>query len=759
MPTAAAVDKACSRADIAKAIEGGRNYLLAHQDKDGSWVAPIIPGNPIASHPAGTTALALQALLQSAYSVPDSIHIEDPPIKKGLDWLGGQKIDKTCPLALRAVVWRMALEQSGGGNVDYRGLLQNEVRLLIDSTADGSYSADAVGDKGKSANGLFDNANSAYAIQGVLAGGRANVEIPPQFLYAAMKHWLKHQRVDGGWGDDAKAGPSLAVTTANGVAAMYTCVDYLCYDVFVKVGIAPFKPLEDGLAWLDRDVARNGILAGGETFQYLDALSRVGEESGRKYFGGTDWYKAGTRWLLDNQKADGSWQGPASPTICTAYAVMFLERGMHPMLFGKLQHGGDWNNRPRAMANSLVYVNKCIEDTLAWQVEDLRAPVDQWNAPILVVTGSVDPHFSDADIEKLRTYVRRGGMILSITEGNGVGFSKAMTDPQTGLYKKLFPNYGLALLPLDHGLYSKKTQYALPADELKLSWVTNGVRPLAIHTDVDLMLPWQMKQFSDRSGFNLVTNLARFVAPRFVYLPSRGTSSWPADVRLADKGGVKIARLKYSGNCDPEPLAWERFSLMLGQEQKLKAEISKPMDIASLTGDYKLAVMTGTAAATFTGEEKDALKKYVAQGGTLFIDATGGSAEFYASVQAMVAEIWGKSNLKAFNNGCQIYKPTDKPALAIDKFLYSGASRAAGKAKNDPSLRGVVDNGRIAVIVSREDVTGGLLGLHTRTIEGYSPETAYKIMRNVVMTLGAVGASEKTAATTQSAPHILQVTP
>lgn len=176
------------------------------------------------------------------------------------------------------------------------------------------------------------------------------------------------------------------------------------------------------------------------------------------------------------------------------------------------------------------------------------------------------------------------------------------------------------------------------------------------------------------------------------------------------------------------------------------------MDIASLTGDYKLAVMTGTTAVTFTAEEKDALKKYVAQGGAFFIDAAGGSDEFYASVQAMVTEVWGKRSLQQLISSCEIYRPTGSPALVIEKAAYTVAARRRLVGKQEPRLRGVIDGGRIAVIVSHEDVTGGLLGLHTSTIDGYSPETGYAIMRNIVMTLGRVGASETPGAATQGSP-------
>jgi hypothetical protein len=63
----------------------------------------------------------------------------------------------------------------------------------------------------------------------------------------------------------------------------------------------------------------------------------------------------------------------------------------------------------------------------------------------------------------------------------------------------------------------------------------------------------------------------------------------------------------------------------------------------------------------------------------------------------------------------------------------------------------MTDNGRIAVIFSRQDVTAGLIGALTKTIDGYAPDTAYNIMRNIVMMVHA-NAGKAPAAPAPAAP-------
>jgi hypothetical protein len=749
---------------VLDAIKAGQDYLLNAQNKaDGSWLPYSTPADKVNYHPGGPGALALYALLESAKSVPDhEISITDPQIKKGLDWLCSVKTDRTYSLALRASALQLAVDAGGD---DYKKQLFADVQRLIDSANDsknpsvrGSYYY-PVYEKGKATGEAFDNSNSNYGLLGVWAGARANFEVPPEYWLKVMNHWLDNQNQDGGW-SYGKNGNSTSTMTAGAVASLFVCIDNVLSDAFVKCDIKnEFKPAEDGLAWMDRDITAHGIGNGWQHY-YLYNLERVGLATGRKYFGTSDWYKLGAEMLIRSQNA-GAWNGNETAVPATAYSILFLVRGQHPVLFNKLQHTGDplhpgdWDNRPRALANAMGKLNEDLENSVSWQIINMQVPVSEWHdAPILVITGSTDPKFTPADIDKLRAYVQQGGMIFSITECSGTGgmaFSKAMAD----VYKQLFPDYELTKLPDEHDLYHKdKTHYNLPPDQLRLFWVTNGVRPLALHTDVDLTLPLQLKSKSNKA-FLLPTNLAVYVSTRISYLPHRGTSSWPLDEKAVTTSLLKVAKLKYTGNYDPEPLAWERFATFMANDQKFKVDVSAPMEIAKLTNDYPLAVITGTAKQTFTQEDKDALKKYVAQGGTLFIDAAGGAKDFADSAQTLVEDIWGKRKLKTLTPNCEIYAPPGKPALAISKFFYTATAKKRNAATKDPSLRGITDNGRITVIFSHDDITAGLIGALTKTIDGYTPETAYNIMRNIVTmvheNIGKAPAAGGPAATTAPA--------
>ena len=64
----------------------------------------------------------------------------------------------------------------------------------------------------------------------------------------------------------------------------------------------------------------------------------------------------------------------------------FLIRGRAPVVMSKLQYAGNWNERPRDLANLVQWMSKQTERHLNWQIVNLQAPVHELHdAPILCV--------------------------------------------------------------------------------------------------------------------------------------------------------------------------------------------------------------------------------------------------------------------------------------------------------------------------------------------------------------------------------------
>ena len=695
---------------VTRAIEKGIKYLWSKQRTDGSW-AGFKKLNEEKYYPYGPGAIAMYALLEAGESP------QEERMAKALDWLSKGKTQMTYTLALRCNVYLAANRKTGG---KYMKHLQKDVDLLVKSTGDGAYGYFCRGDGITS--GGDSNSNSQFGLLGVWAGRRGNAEIKKEYWWKVMRYWMNIQWGNGGWiygGNERQVRPTMC---AAGLASLFVCYDNIFAEGFAGCnlgadGLNVQLPIKRGLDWFDRNFERT---ARGGNLYYMYGVERVGLASGYKYFGKADWYKIGTKVILRRQQSDGGWGNVHN----SAFALLFLARGRHAVLFNKLRFPGDWNNRPRDLANLTRWISRTFETTVSWQIINLKVPVREWHdAPILYISGAQAPMFTEADIAKLRDFVWQGGTIFSCTECNGAKFRQGIRD----LYSKLFPKYEMKTLPPKHELYS--LHFTLRGRP-RFHMISNGVRPLVIHTDNDLPRAWQLNKLAtQRRSFEAAANVYLYVTGKGS-LRHRGVSLWPEEPDFTPTKTVKLLRLKYAGNYDPEPLAYERFARLMGKKAKIKVEVGKPMDITALPdAGAKLAVLTGTSGFTLAAEEKQAMKKFVAGGGTILIDAAGGSKQFAESAEKLLASMYGPDSLRRLSPLSPLF---GLKGMEIEKVKYRKQTAKVIRSQA-PNLRAVLLGKRPAVIFSKEDLTAGLVGYPSHIVHGYDPQSAYEIMRNIVL--------------------------
>jgi len=621
---------------VDKAIEKGIRFLTsqAKDGKTGLWHGHDMDKGPkhFNYQPYGPSALAVYALIEAGVSP------QDPLIDKALKALIKVKTAHTYTLAMRACALRAAVAHDAK---EYLTPLRNDVRTLVSMTRNGSYGYFDSRRLRRKPHHAWDNSNGQYGVLGVWMGLLENIEVPRAYWLHVMNHWKRYQKPDGAWGyrDDAVR-PGMCTA---GVASMFVCFDSLRSSDFLRCSLnfekdRDYVVIKKGLDWFDKHFdhslsGRMNLGYGNSMFYYLYGIERIGLASGYKYFGKSDWYKMGASKLLGMQKGNGAWSGAWGDVVSSSYALLFLVRGRNTVLFNKLKFSGDWNNRPRDLAFLTRWISKKYETTVNWQIVNLQSNVRDWHdAPILYVSGAKSPKFSDGDISKLRTFVHQGGTLFSVTECNGSAFKEGIYDA----YKKMWPQYKVTACPPDHPLY---TIYYKLRGQPKFYEVSNGVRVLAVHTDIDLSRSWQSNRSATaRYAFEAAANVFMYTTDMGKAMRRRGVALWPTG---GGGGGrtVKIARVKHSGNHDPEPLAYQRFAILMGREAKTKVEVTKPLPAEQVAGSgAHLAVLTGTKKLTLNAGETNALKQFVNGGGTLFIDAAGGdppgskSTGFYDSV-------------------------------------------------------------------------------------------------------------------------------
>ena len=686
----------------------------------------------------GVTALCAYALLSAGESA------DEARMKETLAWLAKLKTNGTYTRSLRAAVWATL-----GRKSPYDKNLVDDVNWLLAAENNGAYTytgpqSRSVGfgvpalagpAAGKGEGPRYDNSNSQFAVLGVWAGARKGVPVPTEFWKRVEKHWLADQRPDGGWTYQSGGPQSYGSMSAAGLATLFVCFDKLHSREYVAIKEgSEYPPIALGLEWLNKNFSDRVNPRHGEQdfYYYLYTLERVGLAGGYKTFGGQDWYRQGAATVLRQQGGNGSWGDIPD----SALALLFLARGQYPVVMNKLKYDGLWNCRPRDLAHLSDWLSDSFERDVHWQIVDIASPLEQWqDAPVLYISGATAPTFSDAQIQRLRDFVLQGGTIFSEAAGSRSAFTLAMQKH----YARMFPQWPLARLEDDHPVYS--SYFTLKGGRGLLA-VSNGIRLMVVHSPAEMSLAWQLNDTGgEAEAFKLATNVLFLVTDR-ASLRRRGTTLWPVQHEFTPRGKVKVAVVKYQGNWSPEPLAWRRFAVLMGQTQQLEVEVSDPVDPEGVpkrelsrlgspsldASKWPVAVLTGTGKLGLTDAQVEGLRKYVGSGGTLVIDAAGGDPQFGTAARRLLNDLLPGVPVEYLKPDHPIYT---RAGPALGKVSYRRTARSSGGAEA-PRLMGLTRNGRTVVIFSNEDLTAGLVGYACGGLEGYQPQSAFELMRNVV---------------------------
>lgn len=706
--------------EIGRAIQSAVNHLI-NQFQDGRLRGG---GGRQDAYYAGLNALCVYALLQSSYAIKDErLNPKGPFMKDLISKMKDSSMEQgpvTYARGIRATALALIHRSED------KEALKADVAYLINSHNGGAYTYQALGRRGNYPNaraeGPWDNSNSQYGLLGVWSGAEVGVEVNNAYWQAVESHWTRSQLNNGEWDYSGYggSGPGRLSMTLAGLASLFVTHDYLDAPKFgTAVGREPFsKPLLKGLSYLeqgDNSVSINGGYS-------LYGLERVGLASGFKYFGNHNWYPELARAVVNSQAADGGW----GSQVETAYHLLFLARGRHPVLMNKLRYEGPWANRPRDLANLARFASKELERQLNWQVVPLSREWTDWNdSPILYISSHLPPKFSDEQIDKIRSFVLAGGMLFTQADGNAIPASAEFER----LAKKLFPKYEMKDLPADHEIFNILYK---PSPRPNLRHVSNGSRVLMVHSPSDITGSWQLRQDkSKRSLFELGTNLFLYAAGKGD-LKNRLASSYIAPPRSEPGGGVlKIARLKYPSNWDPEPIAWTRFTRYFQHETDVGLNLDTiELDELQPTSAH-LAVLTGTAPYAFTDREIASVRGFVEAGGILLIDSTGGTPEFTDSARTLLQKAFpaDRPQLVARNHPMMSSGPPGMDDLStplVRPFTKSKSGGFSGRIEQ-------VHFGKGRAILSPLDLTSGLLGANTWGIHGFDPVYACELVKNILI--------------------------
>jgi hypothetical protein len=840
--------RAATPQQVDKAIKKGVDWLYSQQNDKGNWEGTPGPGpdarkeqaKPEGGQWGGHSAIATYALLDAGESW------RDKRVRDALEWLNRAPMIGTYAVALRAQCWQYLPQSPGVKSAAQRdcGMLLNGMKSKGDARGMWAY---LVSDGNSQ---RYDHSTTQIALLGVWAANQAGREVPIAFWRESETAWRNHQNTDGGWGyiykGENEQGKSKMSMTLAGVATLFIAQDYVHANDGINCRGNSFDDrLVVGTRWI-RDNITEGVGGG----YALYGMERVGIASGFKYFGDYDWYARGADHFVRGQKADGSWGNGSIPE--TAFAVIFLSRGRAPVIINKFEYElegkappapkpvpviakpaapvrpaaqpkgrnapverpadppppppepekrdndntyeANWSQRPRDVALFTRWMTDVTERKLNWQIVSNRNGIDDLHdAPVLFMAGNQRLALPKETVDKLRQYIEEGGLLF----GHADCASKEFTESFVALGKQLFPAYEFRELPADHPIYTRQ-QY------LRKNWknppsvigLSNGARELMITLPgSDIARNWQQGNYNGKEEtFQVMNGIVLYAVDRQNLRLKGGSHVVRVDPKVAEAPAtrtIKLARLEFPGNWNPEPAGWRRMSAILRNQKQGQVEVEavKLGDGKLDAATYPVAHLTGTARYTFTKDQVAELRRYVIKGGVILCDAAGGDTEFAVSAEAALGEIVTGAKLAPI--------PPDDAVLALPKGTQSvaapmiaatpvsvGAGASGTTAPATPSsgrsllpdlppstrpttaaatqsatvmlpgnvpieyrsfararmsksdalrLKGISFRGRWAIIYSAEDLSTGLVGQSIDGIHGYAPATATEIVRRIVL--------------------------
>ena len=753
--------------EVDRAIEKGVKYIYSKQQRD-NWEVidqPIIADGDKRSGQqmvtswqwGGMTAISTCALLYARESP------QDPRIRSAVSWLVEHNSPGIYAQGFRCQVWQMVPKHPG-----VQGAARQDLQYLLK----------AIHRKGELQTGLFpyyywekkpqdwyDHSVSQYGVLALWALAQMNFEIPDAVWAMMDKKWREHQwKPIGGWsyrmefkGEKDGGGPPDATVpmTAAGIATLFITREMLYSAQGLDCSGNVFdENIEYGIKWIIENFDKYKHQ---HPYYAAYGIERIGVASGHKYFGKRDWYKEISDFLVKSQKDDGSWGDESEhhnprriPDTC--FAVMALVRGRAPVMMNKLDYvpsaGGDaprrgpvptWNQRPREVANVARWTSHQLERDLNWQIVNLQVDADELHdAPILWISGSRPLLFTKEHEEKLKLFVEQGGLILGHADCNNKAFADSFKKLGTKLFGSEFRE-----LPAQHPIYTNQPIFAAnakapaarrPQDRIQLQGLSNGARELMLlFAAGDPARGWQALNFLGAER----EQAARLMAAVFLYsvdkknLRNKGvTYLVKTDPKVAPTRKLKVARLEYAGNWNPEPGGWRRLAAVLHNTQKTEMAVETvKLGAGKLSpSEHKVAHMTGTTGFRLGEAELAELRNYVEGGGTLVVEAAGGSGDFHTKAVEQIKALFSGAEPALLKTDHPIYAG---PVKIGDVEYRSFARKVLGNTKQ-PQIKGIEVGGKTRVFFSAEDLSVGLVGMPIDGIHGYEPDAATAIMGNII---------------------------
>ena len=429
-----------------------------------------------------------------------------------------------------------------------------------------------------------------------------------------------------------------------------------------------------------------------------------------------------------------------------------------PALIGKLQYGERvWKTSPEGQKYSYfdwqgdttdahTIVNE-LNRRLNVQYRWVHTTLDSFSftpaeLPILYITGHQPISFTDEQVQKLRWYLRDGGMIvMSPCCGANAFKNSAMAE-----MKKIFPDRPFRLIAPDHPLFScynkiskvnvRDTGGEYAAVDPPVRGISIGCRLAVVMFEADVCCGWaghehpEGRRIQPADARALGLNLLTYFLANYQFGKEQSTEKVYYQESDKTREELIFPQVVHAGDWDPSPTAPMNLLKFLAKQTTMEVQFKRvAVDLRQTDAfNYPFLYMTGHEDFVLNDDEVRVLKSYLANGGVLIADACCGRAAFDAAFRRELKKVISDGELKPL--------PLDHPIYAslvpIEKVVYTDWVREQEPALDTPTLEGISNGGVLCVIYSKYGLGTQCDGFTRPYAKSYSPDDAVKLVANII---------------------------
>lgn len=431
-----------------------------------------------------------------------------------------------------------------------------------------------------------------------------------------------------------------------------------------------------------------------------------------------------------------------------------------PPLAAKIAYGGvrtveregktvkyhDWNKDPGDLKTLLNMANKELNFRYSSKRGPLKSfPTDPARYPVYYYTGSHGFSLSDAQVSKIRKFVRSGGTVWGDACFGNPDFFKAFIKQMS----KVFPGREFRRLPPRHPVYHcfydienvRYTRSVPDVDGKKgppvLYGLEVGCRTPIIVSRYDLSCGWSghvrkgsmavHPSDARKVGLNLICyTLGTYRVGRY-----QGQAKIYYEKNKEARGDFMFVQASVGDNWNTQPNAIANLMKAVSEDTSVKVTFRRnTVDLTSSDlQKYPFLYLTGHHDFQLSEQQVKALRRYLESGGFLLASACCGKRGFDAAFREQISRVLPGNKLSTLSRDHAVYSMLHD----IEEVDYSEYAGQRSSGLPPLPLEGVKLGGTTPVIYSRYGLGGGWRGFEHPFARDVAPEDAMNLGVNIVL--------------------------